>query len=52
MSTIIERFDKIKLNIASNNPKKSVNIIAVSKTFPLEHVHPLIKYGHIQMVMK
>ena len=47
MSTIIERFDKIKLNIASNNPKKPVNIIAVSKTFPLDHVHPLIKYGHI-----
>ena len=50
MSTIIERFDKIKLNIASNNPTKSVNIIAVSKTFPLEHVHPLIKYGHIEFI--
>ena len=47
MSTIIERFDKIKLNIASNSPTKSVNIIAVSKTFPLEHVQPLIQYGHI-----
>ena len=47
MSTIIERFDKIKLNIASHNPTKSVNIIAVSKTFPLEHVQPLIQYGHI-----
>ena len=47
MSTIIERFDKIKLNIASHNLTKSVNIIAVSKTFPLEHVQPLIQYGHI-----
>ena len=47
MSTIIERFDKIKLNIASHNLTKSVNIIAVSKTFPLENVQPLIQYGHI-----
>ena len=33
MSTIVERFDKIKFNIASANPAKIVNIIAVSKTF-------------------
>ena len=47
MSTIIERFNKIKLNIASVKPKKLVNIIAVSKTFPIEHIYPLIEYGHI-----
>ena len=46
MSTIIERFDKIKLNIAKSNPKQKVNIIAVSKTFSLEHINPLVKYGH------
>ena len=46
MNTIIERFDKIKLNIAKSNPTKKVNIIAVSKTFPLEHLSPLINYGH------
>tara|TARA_B100002019_G_scaffold233024_1_gene206942 strand:+ start:1570 stop:2220 length:651 start_codon:yes stop_codon:yes gene_type:complete len=46
MSTIIERFDKLKLNIAKCNPKQKVNIIAVSKTFPLEHINPLINYGH------
>tara|TARA_B100001057_G_scaffold390451_1_gene398397 strand:- start:199 stop:849 length:651 start_codon:yes stop_codon:yes gene_type:complete len=46
MNTIIERFNKIKLNIASTKPKKPVNIIAVSKTFPIEHINPLIKYGH------
>ena len=46
MSTIIERFDKIKLNIAKSNPEQKVNIIAVSKTFPLELINPLINYGH------
>ncbi len=47
MSTIVERFDKIKLNIASAKPKKPVNIIAVSKTFELEYIRPLIDYGHV-----
>ena len=46
MTTLIERYDKIKSNILSLKPKKQVNIIAVSKTFPLEHVKPLINYGH------
>ena len=46
MSTIIERFNKIKLNIASTNSIQKTNIIAVSKTFPLEHIKPLIDHGH------
>ena len=46
MNTIIERYDKIKLNIASTKPIQKVNIIAVSKTFPIEHIKPLIDYGH------
>ena len=46
MNTIIERFEKIKLNIASLKPDKAVNIIAVSKTFSLEYILPLINYGH------
>ena len=46
MSTIIESFNKIKSNILSVKPAQNVNIIAVSKTFPLEHIDPLIKYGH------
>ena len=46
MSTIIERFDKIKLNIASAKPAQRVNIIAVSKTFSLDHINPLIEHGH------
>ena len=46
MSTIIERFNKIKSNILALKPTKQVNIIAVSKTFPLDHIKPLIDYGH------
>ena len=47
MSIIIERFNKIQSNIASLELIKPVNIIAVSKTFPLEHIQPLVDYGHI-----
>ena len=46
MSTIIERYNKIKLNISSLNPSKNINIIAVSKTFSLDHINPLIEHGH------
>ena len=47
MSTIIDRFEKIKLKISSLKPNKPVNIIAVSKTFPLDYIKPLIDHGHI-----
>ena len=47
MSIVVERFTKIKSNIASLKLINPVNIIAVSKTFPLDHIHPLIEYGHI-----
>ena len=47
MNTIIERFDKIKLNIAKIEPAQNVNIIAVSKTFTIEQIKPLIDYGHL-----
>ena len=46
MSLIIDRLNKIKSNIISVNPVQKVNIIAISKTFPLEHINPLIKHGH------
>ncbi len=46
MSTIIHRFEKIKSKISSIKPDKTINIIAVSKTFSLEHIKPLINYGH------
>ena len=47
MSIVVERFNKIKSNIVSLKPIKTVNIIAVSKTFTLEHIYPLIEHGHI-----
>ena len=46
MDTIIERFEKIKLNIASVKSTKKVEIIAVSKTFPIDTIKPWIDYGH------
>jgi len=46
MSIIIERFKKIKANIDEINPKKKVKIIAISKTFNLDYVKPLIDHGH------
>ncbi len=46
MSNIVESFKKIKSNIESLKPTKQVNIVAVSKTFSLEQIKPLIHYGH------
>lgn len=43
---IIDRFNKIKSNINKLKPLKPVNIIAISKTFTLDHIKPLIDYGH------
>ena len=47
MNTIVDNFEKIKLKISSLNPFKPVNIIAVSKTFTLDHINPLIRHGHL-----
>ena len=46
MSTIVEKFEKIKLNIQNENGLNSATIVAVSKTFPLEHIMPLVEHGH------
>ena len=46
MINIVESFNKINSNIKKISPKKPVNIIAVSKTFDLNHIKPLIDYGH------
>ena len=43
---IVERFNKIKSNILKLQPTRPVKIVAVSKTFPLSHIKPLIDYGH------
>ncbi len=46
MTNILENFNKINANIEKINPAKKVNIIAISKTFPIEHVMPLVISGH------
>ena len=46
MSIIVERFNKIKSNISKLNNGNSLKIIAVSKTFSLNHIMPLIELGH------
>ena len=47
MINIVESFKKIQLNINKIVSDKKVNVIAVSKTFPLTHIQPLIDYGHL-----
>ena len=47
MTNILESFKKIQLNINKISTDKLVNIIAVSKTFSIEHIQPLIDYGHL-----
>lgn len=46
MSNILDSFNKIKLNIDNLKPERAVKIVAISKTFPLNHIKPLIDYGH------
>ena len=46
MNTIVDSFEKIKLKISSLKPDKLINLIAVSKTFPLDYIQPLIDHGH------
>ncbi len=47
MTNIIENFNKINSNIKNLKLDRKVDIVAVSKTFPLEHIKPLINYGHL-----
>ena len=47
MINIIENLNKINSNIKKLNPRKPVNIVAVSKTFSLDHIKPLIDIGHL-----
>ena len=46
MSIIIQRFNKIQSNISKLDNVNSTKIIAVSKTFSLNHIMPLIELGH------
>ena len=47
MSIIVERFNKIKSIITKIDNNDLIKIIAVSKTFSIEHIMPLIESGHI-----
>ena len=47
MNIIVERFNKIKSNIKEASESNAETIVAVSKTFTLDHVMPLIDYGHM-----
>ena len=47
MSIIVERFDKIKSNIEKVPGVIPRTIVAVSKTFSLDHIMPLINHGHM-----
>ena len=52
MHTTIKNLIKINNNInenllINNNMVKSTKIIAVSKTFKIDHIMPLIEHGHI-----
>ena len=46
MSIIIERFNQIKSNISKISSNDHIKIVAVTKTFPLSHIMPLIENGH------
>ena len=43
---IITNFEKIKQEIKDNSPNNEIEVIAVSKTFSMEHIMPLVEYGH------
>ena len=44
VSNFISIQDKIKSETKNNN--QNIDIIAVSKTFSIEQINPLIDYGH------
>ena len=43
MENVVKNFDLVKEEISNF---KNANIVAVSKTFPISHILPLINYGH------
>ena len=47
MSILVERLNKIKSNISSMNLDYKPEIVAVSKTFSIEHINPIINEGHV-----
>jgi pyridoxal phosphate enzyme (YggS family) len=47
VKNLINIKEKVKGNLQENNLQTNPNIIAVSKTFNLDHIMPLINYGHL-----
>ena len=47
MDTIIDRSNKIKSYISNQNNIKKANVVAVSKTFDLDYISPLVDSGHV-----
>ena len=49
MNSVLERFNKIQADITKQTAslKETVKIIAVSKTFSIDHISPLLDEGHI-----
>ena len=43
MENVVKNFDLVKEEISNFN---NANIVAVSKTFPISHILPLINHGH------
>ena len=46
MSIIVQRFNKIKSNLSNVKTDRNIKIVAISKTFPINHIQPLIEHGH------
>ena len=46
MINIVDNFINLKSKISLINNGNKTKIIAVSKTFTIEHIKPLIDYGH------
>ena len=44
--SIITNFEKIKQEIKDNSLQNEIEVIAVSKTFSIEHIMPLVEHGH------
>jgi len=47
VQNLIKITDEIKLNLRDSNITNLPKIIAVSKTFKIDKILPLIDYGHI-----
>ena len=47
MTIVLKNYNNLILNINRKYDSKKINIIAVSKTFSLEYIKPLIDAGHI-----